>query len=321
MARRRGTSGINALLGIDKPAGMSSHDVVNAVRRAFDERRVGHAGTLDPLATGVMVVGVGQATRLLGLVTADSKRYLSRFSFGRETVTDDAEGETRVSAPAPERVGDVAFARASMGILRAMTSQTPPSYSAISVGGRRAYAMARDGEQVTLAERPISVTEAEVIAVGVDDKTGEPYWDVVTRVSKGTYVRALARDLGRALGSAAYVSDLRRVESGTVTMGMCLTLERLADLRASSAPIPWLDPLATLQMPGVELGYDDIRRVINGSSVRVREAGHDAPEDAPVGITHDGRLYAVARRHDDELAPQTVFVDGIEGVAKGDMHD
>lgn len=338
---KRGASGINLLLGIDKPLGCTSHDVVNRVRRILGETRVGHAGTLDPLASGVMVVGVGQATRLLGLVANDTKRYLARFSFGRETLTDDEEGETRRSAPAPARALDPSFARDSMEILRKMTLQVPPAYSAVSVDGKRSYAAARAGQELELAPRRIEVYEALVEGIGTDG-SGEPYWDVSLAVSKGTYVRSLARDLGRSLGSACHVAALRRTSSGTVDISMCLTLEGLADLHGRGEKLPALDPVAVLNVPFVDLDDCEARRVRDGKPLsiltgRVRGESRQSDQnerDEIVALVYHGQVRAVARKElragADGAAPsgakesklsdacllkmQAVFPDGIDGV-------
>lgn len=312
----RGSSGLNMLLGVDKPLGMTSHDVVARVRRALGERRVGHAGTLDPLASGVMVVGVGQATRLMSFATADEKSYVARIAFGRETTTDDAEGDVRREAPVPERALDAGWAAGQMGIMLAMTEQLPPAYSAVQVGGVRAYDAARKGSELELAPRPVRVLEATLLGVGSDE--GAPaWWDVALRVSKGTYVRSLARDLGRALGSAAHVGALRRTASGSVTLGSCMQLDELE--AAGAAGVRPLDPVAVLGVPAVELAEEDVRAVRDGKRLSAARTGGGAglavAQGGAVALVRDGRLYAVARRVDGALAPQAVFVDGVAGVA------
>ena len=179
---RRGESGLSCLVAVDKPLGLTSHDVVSRVRRSVGERRVGHAGTLDPLATGVLVVGVGQATRLLGLLSLDEKGYEALFSFGRETETDDAEGATRREAPVPPQLADEAFARRAVEGLVGEVDQVPPAYSAISVGGRRAYDAARSGSAVELAPRHVRILEAGLLAVE-EAPVGSLAWRVSLRVS------------------------------------------------------------------------------------------------------------------------------------------
>ena len=153
----RGPSALSALIAVDKPVGMTSFDVVARVRRAVGERRVGHAGTLDPAATGVLVVGIGQATRLLGQLTLERKGYRARIDLGSETTTDDAEGEATATVEVPERLLDSELAARAVRSLEKTRTQVPPDYSAISVGGRRAYALARAGERPALAPRPARV--------------------------------------------------------------------------------------------------------------------------------------------------------------------
>lgn len=314
---RRGASGANLLLGIDKPVGITSHDVVARLRRALGERRIGHAGTLDPLASGVMVVGVGQATRLMAYATAERKSYLARFVLGRETLTDDAEGEVRRTAPAPAAALDPVWAQTQMGLLLAMKEQLPPAYSAVQVNGVRAYDAARKGDELELAPRPVEVLSAQLCAVGAEEGGDGVWWDVALTVSKGTYVRSLARDLGRALGSACHVGALRRTASGAVTLGGCMALEEAE--RLGLAGVRPLDPVAVLACAPVVLDEDDVRAVRDGKRLSAaRTDGGRArglADGARVGLVRDGRLYAVARKEGAALVPQAVFADGVSGVA------
>ncbi|MBS5449802.1 MAG: tRNA pseudouridine(55) synthase TruB [Coriobacteriia bacterium] len=311
MGRRpASTSGLNLLVGIDKPAGMTSHDVVARVRRALHERRIGHAGTLDPLATGVMVLGVGQATRLLGFATAEDKEYLARVSFGHETTTDDAEGETRCEASTPEHVLDLAFAQDSMNLLLNMTQQVPPAYSAISVDGVRAYAAARRGEEVALDPRPIRVLSALALATGTDDD-GAPFWDIIVHVSKGTYVRALARDLGRELGSACHLRQLRRTRSGSVSLSQCVSLDELEYLGVQA--LRPLDPAAVLGLRTRALSERESAAVRNGTPVDCGVLAN-AREGERVALVSGGLLRAVATVRRGRLEPAAVFPDGIDGM-------
>ena len=240
MAKRK-PADLNLLLAVDKPLGCTSHDVVAKVRRAVHERRVGHAGTLDPLATGVMIIGVGQATRLLGMLTLDSKSYIADIRFGYETNTDDSEGEpTRTVEPGQSLFDEEGARRVLSGVLGA-SEQVPPAFSAISVDGVRSYKRARSGDEVVLPARPIEVSAADLISISLDPESGNPVWTVAFSVSKGTYIRALARDIGRAAGSAAHVSALRRTASGGVGIGQCLAVD---GLDAASARERALDPVA-----------------------------------------------------------------------------
>ena len=310
---RRTPSQINLLIAVDKPVGMSSHDVVSRVRRAVGERRVGHAGTLDPLASGVMVVGIGQATRLLGMITLDRKRYLARIAFGTETVTDDAEGEvSRVSDPA-RATGDLAdegFARKALSGFLGAQMQVPPAYSAISVGGVRSYRRARSGEDFELPPRPIEVYAADLVAI---EAGGTPVWDVSFDVSKGAYIRSLARDLGRACGSAAHLDGLRRTRSGSISLSSCLPLDEvgLETVRPRA-----LDPVGVLgHLPGEldERSLEDVRcgRRVAVSRLRGPMSASDGTE---VALTHAGELCAIARIEGSQLVMSHVFPQGIEGV-------
>ena len=233
---KRGSSGLSLVLGVDKPTGMSSHDVVNRVRRAFGERRVGHTGTLDPLASGVLVVCVGPAARLDAHLVGHDKTYVVRVVFGSATETDDAEGEVTKTAPVPASLFDPAFAREQTAALVGRRKQLPPLYSAIKVGGQKAYAAARAGKIVDLAPRDIEVYAARFLGLGEED--GALFWDVEVHVSKGTYVRSLARDLGVHLGTCAHVGALRRTALGTLRVEDCVGLEALEELGVRAAVDP-----------------------------------------------------------------------------------
>lgn len=316
MAKRK-PSELNLLLAVDKPVGITSHDLVSQVRRALNERRVGHAGTLDPLASGVMIVGVGQATRLLGRITLERKRYLARIMFGCETTTDDAEGEPTRMADVSDDVLSPLFAK---GVLREFVGeqeQVPPAYSAISVDGVRSYKRARAGEDVELSARTIEVYAADLVAV--DEVDGRAVWTASFDVSKGTYIRSLARDVGRAAGSAAHVADLRRTASGPVTSGMCARIEDLSSEHAHAAA---LDPARVLGIPVRELTDDELAAVLNGRAIPCgspRAAGEPfVPSGAAstYALVNDGRLRAIAAREGDYLRMETVFPQGIEGVAR-----
>ncbi|MEG0015712.1 MAG: tRNA pseudouridine(55) synthase TruB [Gordonibacter sp.] len=248
---KRGTSGLSLIVGVNKPAGMSSHDVVNVCRRIFGERRVGHTGTLDPMATGVLPICVGPATRLDAYLVGHEKRYRVRIAFGASTTTDDAEGEVTRTGDVPVRVMDPAFATSFVAGLVGARKQLPPAYSAIKVGGKKAYEAARQGTIIDLAPRDIEVYEARLLGVSEGDAEGErPFWDVEFRVSKGTYIRALARDAGVAVGCPAHVAALERTELGLLQLEECLTLEALEQEKERAA----LDPVRLL---GVRFAYAD----------------------------------------------------------------
>lgn len=306
---RRVPSGLNLLVGVKKPAGMTSHDVVNKVRRALGERRVGHAGTLDPFAMGILVVGVGQATRLMQYATSEFKSYTARISWGSETTTDDLEGELRRSAPAPAEVLDEDYARESLAKLAAQTQQVPPAFSAIKVDGVRAYSQARKGEEVELAPRPIEVRCAELLALGTDERG--PWWDVDFTVSKGTYIRALARDLGRMCGSAAHLSALARTSSGKVGLEACMTLEELQ----AAGTVRALDPAEVLGYPLINLDEQEIADVKCGKRLSCARTDGGAALAFDDGqrfcLVGQDRVFAIARREQKAIVALCVFSDGV----------
>lgn len=215
------TSTLSGLVVVAKPGGMTSHDVVSRLRRILRTRKVGHAGTLDPMATGVLVCGVGRGTKLLGHLALDTKAYEATIRLGAATTTDDAEG-TVVAQTDASGVPDAAIT-AGIAALTGAIEQVPSSVSAIKVAGRRAYEMVRAGEDVQLPARPVTVSEFTLLA-----RRG-PDLDVRVQCSSGTYVRALARDLGAGLGVGGHLTALHRTRVGPFTTGHARTLEELED--------------------------------------------------------------------------------------------
>lgn len=312
----RSPGALSALIAVDKPTGLTSHDVVSRVRRALGERRVGHAGTLDPAATGVLVMGVGQATKLLGLLALDRKGYRATLLLGSETTTDDGEGEVTRSARVDEALLDPRLAADTVSALVGEHEQVPPAYSAVSVGGRRAYAMARAGESVDLAPRHVTIHAASLVSVDPARRA----WVVDLDVSKGTYVRAIARDLGRELGCLAHVGELRRTFSGPVALGACVTLDELDSGGAGLVRERCLDPVRTLGLAARELGLDEIADVSCGRRIAPGRAldpsgGRRAPYMGErVALTLAGGLAGIWERRGDELVCVTNFPQAIEGV-------
>ncbi|WP_204080663.1 tRNA pseudouridine(55) synthase TruB [Mycobacterium riyadhense] len=245
---------------VDKPSGMTSHDVVGRCRRIFATRRVGHAGTLDPMATGVLVIGIDRATKILGLLTAASKSYVATIRLGQSTSTEDAEGELLQSVSA-EHVTNEAIAAAVDG-LRGDIRQVPSAVSAIKVGGRRAYQLARQGHAVELESRPVHVDRFDVLAArrgaGVIDL------DVEVDCSSGTYIRALARDLGDALGVGGHVTSLRRTRVGRFDLDQAVSLGQLAELPRLSLS---LDETCLLMFPRRDLTSEEADAAANGRSL------------------------------------------------------
>jgi tRNA pseudouridine55 synthase len=216
------------LVVVDKPAGMTSHDVVARVRRILGTRKVGHAGTLDPMATGVLVLGIERATKLLGHLALDRKAYLATIRLGAATTTDDAEGEP-LSTADEDTLDALADKDIDAGIatLTGPIQQVPSAVSAVKIGGKRAYARVRAGERVDIPPRPVEVYRFDLL--GAHRSPGVIDLDVVVECSSGTYVRALARDLGAGLGVGGHLVALRRTMVGPFGLAVARTLERLAE--------------------------------------------------------------------------------------------
>ncbi len=251
---------------VDKPAGWTSHDVVSRMRRIAGTRKVGHAGTLDPMATGVLVVGIGRATRLLGHISGSDKTYATTIRLGWATVTDDSEGERLHGAPAATlTLADVAPAIAT---LTGPIMQRPSSVSAIKVEGRRSHARVRAGEDVDLPERPVVVGVFDVLAVRPEPALGALDVDAVVSCSSGTYIRALARDLGEALGVGGHLTALRRTRVGCFDLGRARTLEQLAQ----RLDVADMASVASAAFPSVTLTAADANAVRYGRTIELAMA-------------------------------------------------
>lgn len=245
------------LVIVDKPAGMTSHDVVSRCRRIFGTRKVGHAGTLDPMATGVLVVGIERATKILGLLTATSKSYAATIRLGRTMSTDDAEGEVLQDVSAEDVAEDAILS--GVAALRGEISQRPSAVSAIKIGGKRAYQLAREGQQVELAARTVRIDRFDVLAIRRDG----PFVDVDVEVdcSSGTYIRALARDLGEALGVGGHLTALRRTRVGGYGLDHARTLDDLAEQPALSYS---LDEACQLAFPRRDISAEQAADAAHG---------------------------------------------------------
>jgi tRNA pseudouridine55 synthase len=245
---------------VDKPAGMTSHDVVARCRRVFSTRRVGHAGTLDPMATGVLVIGVDRATKILGLLTAASKSYAATIRLGQTTSTEDAEGELLQSV-STRHVTDEAIADA-IARLRGEIEQVPSAVSAIKVDGRRAYRLIRAGHTVELAPRPVRIDRFELLAARRHDQLID--LDVEVDCSSGTYIRALARDLGAALGVGGHLTSLRRTRVGRFGLDQARSLDDLAE----RPRLNWtLDEACLLMFPRRDLSAGEAQAASHGRSL------------------------------------------------------
>jgi len=253
------------LVVVDKPGGITSHGVVGRVRRLVGTRKVGHAGTLDPMATGVLVLGVGRATRLLGHLMLTDKAYDATVRLGVSTTTDDAEGEVVATTPAASL--DPAAVAAAFGTQVGDIEQVPTAVSAIKVDGKRAYQRVRDGEEVELKARPVTVHE---LVVGDQRVVGEHLdVDISVRCSSGTYVRAIARDVGAALGVGGHLTALRRTAVGPYDLGVARTLEELED-DASVVPIA---DAARAAFSSIDLDEDEAGSVRVGRALERDLAG------------------------------------------------
>lgn len=289
-----GTAAPSGLVVVDKPGGITSHGVVARARRALGTRKIGHAGTLDPMATGVLVLGVGRATRLLGHLALTEKTYAATVRLGASTTTDDAEGE-----PLEQRgAGDVDedAVRSAMPAYVGDIVQVPSAVSAIKVGGQRAYARVRAGEEVTLEGRPVTVHAYDLLAV----RREGPFLDLDVRVrcSSGTYIRALARDLGADLGTGGHLTALRREAVGALALEQATLLDDLGP----DALLP-LEQVARGTFPGVDLDDDAATDVGFGRRLEV-----PVPSDPTAVFGPDGTFLALYRPDGVGSRPVAVFV-------------
>jgi tRNA pseudouridine55 synthase len=287
------TAAPSGLVIVDKPGGLTSHDVVARVRRLAGTRRVGHAGTLDPMATGVLVVGIERATRLLTYLVGADKSYQATMRLGIGTLTDDREG-TVTSRPGLDALGIEAI-DAPAARLRGAIQQVPSSVSAIKVDGKRSYARVREGENVVLEPRPVTVHSFVVLAVRPGADGDVPVLDVDVEVvcSSGTYVRALARDLGASLGSAGHLLSLRRTRVGPYGIERAHTLEVLDE----TFSILSIADAARAAFVTRDLSAEEARRLAHGQRLEASELGPGpvaayAPDGSLVALIADAGLTA-----------------------------
>jgi tRNA pseudouridine55 synthase len=288
------------ILLVDKPVGPTSHDVVGQLRKAAQIRRVGHAGTLDPNASGLLLVLLGSATRLSEYFLGMDKEYEATVRLGVETASHDGEGEvvSRDSGWKHVRVHEL---EAALEGLRGRISQRPPVYSAKKIRGEAAHRRVRRGEQVKLEPVEVEVYDLTVLEVEL------PRVRLQVRCSSGTYIRALARDLGRSLKVGGHLSDLRRTAIGPLSVTSASSLDALSDPEAIQANL--LPPaLALAHLPSVEVGPDEAARIRQGRFLSTH--GTEIPENIPVLLLLDGDLLAVAAREGDQLRPRKVLGAG-----------
>jgi len=266
---------------VDKSPGMTSHDVVSRCRRIFSTKKVGHAGTLDPMATGVLVIGIERATKILGLLTATSKSYSATIRLGRSTTTDDAEGEVLQDSSA-QHVTDGAIS-AAIGDMRGEISQRPSAVSAVKIGGKRAYQLVREGQDVVLAERSVRIDRFDVSAFRREGAFVDV--DVEVDCSSGTYIRALARDIGEVLGVGGHLTALRRTCVGGYGLDQARTLEQLMETPQLSYS---LDDACLLAFPRRDVNVEQAQDASHGRPLS--SAGIDGTYAA---TDPDGRVIAL----------------------------
>jgi tRNA pseudouridine55 synthase len=316
---RRVDAKIDGILIVDKPVGPTSHDVVALVRRLAGTRKIGHGGTLDPFASGVLPLYLGTGTRVVEFHLGARKAYRATVCFGASSTTDDLEGElTPAEGPPPTRE----MVEAALAGFVGTVDQRPPIFSARKIGGRRAYAMARRGETPELRARSVTFHSLEVVSWDESDAE-RPMAVLSVACSAGTYVRALARDLGAAAGSAAYLGALRRTASGPFTAADAKTLDAVREAAAAGRfSTLLLPPDAGLEaLPGLTLDPAEVWAVAHGgwvgAAARAAEpaAGADGvrPDGLPADrvrlLAPDGRLLAIARRSGTRLVPDKVLAD------------
>ena len=294
---------IHGFVIVDKPAGMTSHDVVHQIRKLANTKKVGHAGTLDPDATGVLVVGLGKATRLLTFIVADNKTYQATIRLGQSRTTDDAQGEI-IETKNCEKITEEAIKK-ELDKFVGDIQQIPSSVSAIKVDGKRAYDLVRQGEKVELAPRSVHISAIDVHEI----KKIDEFIDVAVTVhcSSGTYIRAIARDLGNSLQVGGHLINLRRTQSGQWSI---TNANKLTDLKPGSLPIISMAQVATSIFPSVTIGQAETEDFIHGRSVRTTHT----PAETIAVIDKNPSLIALAHGDGLTLKPHVVFASGTSGV-------
>ncbi len=315
------TARLNGILVVDKPAGPTSHDIVGLVRRLSGVKRVGHGGTLDPFAGGVLPVFLGRATRVVEYHLGDRKQYRATVCFGASSTTDDLEGElTPVPPVAPGAVLDRAAVEAALAAFRGPVVQVPPAYSAVKVAGRRAYALARAGARPELASRSVTIDRLEIVDWDATDPA-RPIAVVEVDCSAGTYIRALARDLGAALGTGAYLGALTRTASGPFRLADAISLETIRGAAGEGTRAPsgggagaleaLLRPIDSgLELAAITLTADERRAAVRGQFFRPTAGGPRPSDDRPIRLlSESGELVGFGRWDGSRVMPDKVLVD------------
>jgi tRNA pseudouridine55 synthase len=300
---------MDGVLVVAKPAGPTSHDVVALVRRLASTRRIGHGGTLDPFASGVLPLFLGQATRLVEYHLGDEKAYRATMCLGATSTTDDLDGElTPADGPAPTEADVVDGLASFLG----RQLQLPPPYSAVQVGGRRAYKIARSGEIPELSPRAVTIHQLDLVAWDGTDPS-RPIAEVDVRCSAGTYVRAIARDLGERLGSGAYLCGLARTGSGPFRLENAVSLDTLRDAAASGPdgvrPLLLPADFGLDTIPLIHLSDGEIADASMGRFVRPEAGIGDAPDDGPIRLVDgNGRIVGMGRLDGRRVAPTKMLL-------------
>ncbi len=300
MARKRKGRDVSGWLVVDKPAGITSTAVVNKVRWALEAKKAGHAGTLDPEATGVLAVALGEATKTVPYITDALKAYVFTVRLGQATNTDDAEGE--VIATSDLRPDEDAI-KAALGWFVGDIMQVPPQFSAVKIDGQRAYKKARDGEEMELAARPLWVEELLLV-----DRPDPDHIILEMTCGKGGYVRAIARDLGEALGCKAHVKSLRRIWSGPFQADDGITLDQVDALARTPELDAHLQPLEVglSDLPEVRCLTESVAKLRNGNPASVIASNVEYGEE--VWASYEGKAIAVGTYRGGEMQPARVFV-------------
>lgn len=297
--RKRKGNKIDGWLVIDKPEGIGSTDVVRRVKYLLKPMKVGHGGTLDPLASGILPIGLGEATKTMPFVTDATKVYDFTLVWGEERSTDDAEGEVTLTSDVRPSEADIE------GILTEFLGeieQVPPAFSALKIDGKRAYDLARAGAEVEMKARPVVIDDLEYLGPKTSHEAGESCFRVTC--GKGTYVRSLGRDIARKLGSAGYIRDLRRKKVGVFGLDRAISLEKLEELSNSAPAQDWVLPVMTAldDIPELAVTAEEAARIQHGNAV-------PRPTISPgmVRLTFEQQLLALAEAKDDQLIPRRVF--------------
>ncbi|WP_171122915.1 MULTISPECIES: tRNA pseudouridine(55) synthase TruB [unclassified Ruegeria] len=300
MGRKRKGRDISGWLVVDKPAGMTSTAVVNKVRWAMDAKKAGHAGTLDPEATGVLAVALGEATKTVPYITDALKAYTFTVRLGQATNTDDAEGEVIAQSDARPTDDDI---KQALTPFLGDIMQVPPKFSAVKIDGQRAYKLARDGEDVELSARPLWVEELILV-----DRPDEDHVVLEMTCGKGGYVRSIARDLGAALGCHGHVKELRRIWSGPFEVEDGLSIEQIDEMAKTTALDDYLHPLETglADLPELKCTPEGATRLRNGNPGMVLASDVEYGDEAWASL--DGKAVAVGIYKSGELHPSRVFV-------------